>query len=172
MNSKAKIFRKNHRKDINEQRRIRSVEDIEFRIACNLRHRLRHAIKGNYKSGSAVRDLGCSIGHLKECLFLKFHMNSKTGEIMSWDNYGFYGWHIDHIIPLDYFNLTNREELLIACNYKNLQPLWADKNYLKSDNLPDNLEELLIEIKAEIAKARLITKLSVVREAQNDDQII
>ena len=51
---------------------------------------------------------------------------------MSWDNYG--TWHIDHILPLSKFDLSKREDFLIACNYKNLQPLWADENIRKSDN--------------------------------------
>ena len=151
------------------RRKERRLIDINFRIMANLRGRFHNALRGRYKSGSAVRDLGCSIEYLIGRLESKFHMNSKTGEIMSWYNYGFYGWHIDHIIPLDYFDLTNREEFLVACNYKNLQPLWANKNYSKSDNLPDNFEELLAEIKADIAKSRLIAKLS---EEQNDDQIV
>jgi hypothetical protein len=42
-------------------------------------------------------------------------------------------WSIDHITPLDSFNLINKEQFLIAANYKNLQPLWFEENIKKSN---------------------------------------
>ena len=54
---------------------------------------------------------------------------------MSWDNYGKKGWHIDHITPLVLFDLTNREQVLMACHYTNLQPLWAKDNLSKGTKI-------------------------------------
>ena len=42
---------------------------------------------------------------------------------------------IDHIKPLASFDLTNREQFLEACNYKNLQPLWAKENLSKGSKV-------------------------------------
>lgn len=57
-----------------------------------------------------------------------FYVNPDTGEYMSWENYGFYGWHIDHIKQLASFDLTCRKHFLEACHYTNLRPLWAKDN--------------------------------------------
>src|SRR5208283_3754628 len=103
----------------------RKHTDIQFWLAENLRSRLCKALKGNYKSGSAVRDLGCSIE------FLKRHLEQQFVDGMTWGNYGKV-WHIDHIEPLCSFDLTIREQLLIACHYTNLQPLFEKDNLKKS----------------------------------------
>jgi len=106
----------------------RSKYDIAYKISRNLRSRLYQAIRNNYKSGSAVRDLGCSIECLKKYLESKFQLG------MSWNNYGRNGWHIDHIKPVSSFDLTDKNQLKIACHYSNLQPLWAKDNLRKSNN--------------------------------------
>lgn len=107
------------------RQRKRITSDVDFKLARNLRKRLNMAIKKCQKSGSTVKDLGCSIPELK------LYLESKFQPGMSWDNYGLYGWHIDHIIPLSSFNLSIREEFLKACNYTNLQPMWAVDNLIK-----------------------------------------
>lgn len=50
---------------------------------------------------------------------------------MSWDNYGFSGWHIDHILPLASFDLTDPAQQSECFNFKNLRPLWAKDNLSK-----------------------------------------
>lgn len=99
--------------------------DVNYRITKNLRTRLWKAIKNNQKIGSAIKDLGCSIEEFK------VYMSKQFTEDMTWDNYG--EWHVDHIRPLASFDLSNKEELAIACNFNNLQPLWAIDNILKSN---------------------------------------
>ncbi len=99
----------------------RKVQDINFRLACNLRTRLYNALRGNYKTGSAVSDLGCSIEELK-C-----YLESKFETKMSWENYGSF-WEIDHIIPLASFDLTVQKELKKSCHFTNLQPLPVAEN--------------------------------------------
>jgi len=108
----------------NYARRKRKT-DVYWKLAHSLRSRLKTAIRHNYKSGSAIQDLGCSINEFKT------HLEKQFKEGMSWDNHGTHGWHIDHIIPLSSFDLTNREELLKACHYTNLQHLWWHENLSK-----------------------------------------
>ena len=40
-------------------------------------------------------------------------------------------WHIDHIIPCDWFDMNKPEEQAICFHWSNLQPLWADENLEK-----------------------------------------
>lgn len=103
--------------------------ELHDKIRVNLRNRLNKAIIGDFKSGSAVSDLGCSIKEFKAYLESKF----KPG--MTWDNWARDGWHIDHIVPLASFDLSNISQLKEACHYTNLQPLWAIDNLKKSDKV-------------------------------------
>ena len=111
----------------------RTKEDINFRIVCNLRSRLRMALKNNQKSCSAIPDLMMSVADFKIYLEERFYPNPDSGEIMTWENYGYRGWHIDHIIPLSAFDLANREEFLKAVHYSNLRPMWAKRNMSEGD---------------------------------------
>lgn len=126
------------RPGIKEKRNNKHFErwnnDIQYRMAKNLRSRLYHAIKDGNKSGSAVRDLGCSIEELKIWLENKFQSG------MTWENWGTGDgkWHIDHIMPLSSFDLTDREQFLKACHYTNLQPLWAEDNLRKGNKMEKN----------------------------------
>lgn len=137
--NKEKFRNKNRKYYLNNRDKIQSYHkkyekykrmvDINYKLSGNLRSRLYKAIKNVCKSGSAVKDLGCSIQELK----LHIEKQFKLG--MSWDNYGKWGWHIDHVIPLSLFNLSNRDDFLKANHYTNLQPLWSKDNLLKSDKL-------------------------------------
>ena len=129
---KIKKYQQNNKQKLRnymkEYRKEKYDKDIQFRISTILRSRLGKAIKDEFKIGSAIKDLGCSITELKSYLESKF----LTG--MTWDNYGLDGWHIDHIKPLSAFNLSDKKQILEACHYTNLQPLWAKDNLSKSDN--------------------------------------
>ena len=103
----------------------RKATDPSYKIGKLLRTRLYHALKGQARNGSAVRDMGCTVEELKR------YLESKWEPGMSWDNWNHDGWHIDHIRPLASFNLADRQELLKACHFTNLQPLWKKDNFRK-----------------------------------------
>ena len=110
--------------EYNKRSYSRRKNDVEFKIRKNLRSRVRMAIKRYYKSGSAVRDLGCSIPEFKEYIASKFEQG------MTWENWG--EWHLDHIKPLSSFNLSDREQFLEAVHHMNLQPLWVEDHQKKT----------------------------------------
>ena len=70
-----------------------------------------------------------------------FYLHSVTGDIMVWDNWGTQKidgpkkWHLDHVIPLAQFDLTDRDQFLKAVHYTNLQPLWAEENVAKGSKV-------------------------------------
>jgi hypothetical protein len=112
-----------------EQHRVyranRIKTDVGYKIQRKLRIRLYQALKGNFKTGSAVGALGCSIEDFKK------HIESKFQPGMTWDNWSRDGWHIDHVVPLCVFDLTNPEQLNKACHYTNMQPMWSTENWRK-----------------------------------------
>ncbi len=115
---------------VGKYRKERRHTDEGFKLSCALRDRLNDAVSRDAKVGSAVNDLGCSIELFKEYIEERF----KDG--MTWDNWSLYGWHLDHIIPLSSFDLTDRSQYLRACHYTNLQPLWARDNLSKGNKVP------------------------------------
>ncbi len=117
-----------------EWRRRKRAEDPNYKLAWMLRVRLRDALKGNRKNGSAVRDLGCTVAELREWIEAQWYDHPETGDPMTWDNWTIDGWHIDHVRPLASFDLEAPEQLMEACSFWNLQPLWAAENLRKGDH--------------------------------------
>lgn len=107
-------------------------QQLNSKIARNLRSRFWIALFGKSKMASAVADLGMSIPEFKHYIANMFY-ESPSGEPMTWDNYG--QWEIDHIRPLSDFDLTSKDQQAEACHYTNLQPLWRSENRAKSNNV-------------------------------------
>lgn len=129
---KQKYYQTN-KKQINQKLIEKRRKDIQSKLAANLRRRLWGALNGEAKIGSAVKNLGCSPHELKNKFEQMFYSHPSTGETMTWENYGFYGWHIDHVAPLCSFDLTNVEQLKKACHFTNLRPRWAIQNLSEND---------------------------------------
>lgn len=91
----------------------------------------------NVNIGKTEEMLGCTTE------FLMKHIESQFEPGMTWDNWGLHGWHVDHIYPISKLDILNREELLKACNYKNLRPMWATENRKKHAKVIIELKEVL-----------------------------
>lgn len=114
---------------INERIKKQYWGDEIFRIRTNMKNRLKLFLKSNKitKKNTTFGYVGCNPKELKE------HIEKQFKDGMCWENYGYYGWHIDHIIPLS--SAKTEKEVYELSHYTNLQPLWADENYKKSNKI-------------------------------------
>lgn len=118
-------LRDNREKENRRLKKYRS-ENINARIAVNLRNRIYGVLKG-YKKESGLKDvLGCNI------MAFRIYLESLWTDGMSWDNYNKTGWHIDHIRPCASFDLSDPEQQKQCFHYTNLQPMWAIPNMIKN----------------------------------------
>lgn len=110
-------FRNYHRE---YQVKSRKVDNIK-KIKHNVRNRLWSAFdNNNWKKDGSQKLIGCDYN------FVINYLESMFDDKMTWDNYGLYGWHIDHIIPLN--TAKTKEEMEKLCHYTNLRPMWAKEN--------------------------------------------
>lgn len=116
-----------------EKRNAQSAEyyrtSPQRRASTIIRSRMRMAINNRQSAGSAIRDLGCTIGEFIAHIESLFYPHPETGVPMTWDNWGRFSaskntWQIDHIQELSSFDLTDREQFIKAANFRNMQPLW------------------------------------------------
>tara|TARA_R110000823_G_C15782297_1_gene485223 strand:- start:59 stop:832 length:774 start_codon:yes stop_codon:yes gene_type:complete len=99
----------------------------EQRITKAQKRRIKTALnrKNLNKCTTTLKYIGCTAKELKH------HLESQFKEGMTWENYGYEGWHIDHIKPISSFDLSDTDQQLECFNHKNLQPLWAEENLSK-----------------------------------------
>lgn len=129
INEQRKIYYQLNKHKINKKQNLRYQTDINYRIRKSLGSRLSETVRGEYRSTSVKKLIGCSIDELI------IHLESKFYNGMTWENYGLKGWHIDHIKPCSSFNLTELSQQKKCFNYTNLQPLWAIDNLKKSNKI-------------------------------------
>jgi hypothetical protein len=147
MDAQARLYNKTHREQINAKQREyrknnkdkfkfyyltngkkrhkeRYKSDLNYRITFNLRGRLHSAlkIKKIKQTAPSLELIGCTVGELRVYIEAQFMPG------MSWENYRHNTWHIDHIKPVNTFNLTDPEQQKECFHYTNLRPLWAKDN--------------------------------------------
>jgi hypothetical protein len=123
-NNKLKVH-----KTRNKRFKERFNNDILFRIKITCRNRLKKFLKSknlNLNNGT-FKMVGCTQEELK------LHLELQFDDKMSWCNYGYFGWHIDHIIPLD--SAKTEADVYKLSHYTNLQPLWFKDNYKKGNKI-------------------------------------
>lgn len=134
--NKDEIYRKNKERFLENpekfraqrrefQRKFRQIPSRKF--AMGQQNRIKIALKSQNvkKRNKTIELIGCSFSDLRK------HLESLFWPGMSWDNHGRYGWHVDHIIPIAKFDLTDPDQQKICFHYTNMQPLWWKDNISK-----------------------------------------
>lgn len=146
VNSKAKKYRDKNRnkvkitnKKYSDKRRLlglsakydrdRRKTNLNYKLLCNLRRRIKYALCGKNKSKSTMLLIGCSIEELKIHLQQTAIKNSYLN--FNIENYSSKEYHIDHIIPCCAFNMSCSFHQKLCFNWSNLQILSAKDNLIK-----------------------------------------
>lgn len=128
MNEYNKKYHKKQQSKINAsiRHKNRMLNDLEYRMIRNIRNRIYEILIDNTKFSKTFELLGCNRKQFKQ------YVESQFQEGMAWDNYGS-KWHLDHFIPLSWFNLKNLKQQKLAFHHSNFQPLWKKDNLKKRD---------------------------------------
>ena len=130
---KVNLQRANNRERAREIRNRCKPTTPEQKLIKSMRGRMYDIFSRGQiiKTKKTLELLGCSQ------TFLKHYIQKQFTKGMSWKNYG--KWHIDHIIPIDYFvkkcNFSLTKTQKKCFNYNNLQPMWAIDNLQKGSKL-------------------------------------
>lgn len=114
--------------------------NLQVKLRSVLSCRIRKALKGHTQHPtSSLIYLGCSVAAARA------HIESQFSAGMAWNNHSRRGWHIDHIVPLSLFDMTDEEQRKKSFHYTNLQPLWATHNHIKHNRMltADQLAQLI-----------------------------
>lgn len=131
----GKIYREKNKKLRTERRRKRYKERIQndplYKMNLNARRLIsssfkRGAIKFK-KSSKTETILGCTLEH-----FVQYILD-KVPENITVNDFGKYGYHMDHIIPIS--TAKTEDEVIKLCHYTNFQPLWWKDNLEKSNKI-------------------------------------
>lgn len=102
----------------NEWARKRLKTDPIFKTSRSLRSQTNRL--GNYKSDKTINIVGCS-----PKVFWEMNGSPSIEEMKN--------LHIDHIVPLSWFDLTNKKHVTVSTHYTNLQYLSPEDNSIKKD---------------------------------------
>lgn len=129
-----KRWKEKNNKKINsdwmKRHHFRWKNDKSYKIGRVLRNRIRKCLNGTSKSNNTLKLLG--VDTIEK---VRNHLEKQFEKGMTWNNYNFKTWHIDHITPIYSFDLTKKEEQYKAFNYLNLQPMWAVENLSKGKKI-------------------------------------
>lgn len=130
-------YTRNNKEKVNKLRRERNkkrkLEDPVFKFKEITKKLVQNSFKRglqNFQKRKRTEEiLGCSVSKFTEYIL------SLCPKDITLKDFGKYGYHIDHIIPVSI--AKSEEEVIKLCHYTNLQPLWWEDNIRKSNKIID-----------------------------------
>lgn len=116
-----------HKEKRNARLRERRRQDRLNAAINSMRARLSKVLNSK-KDDVFYKFLGCTRQQLRCWLEYQF-----TADI-TWQNYAEY-WHIDHVVPIRFFDIDNAYERQVCFHWTNLKPLNKDENLAKCDKI-------------------------------------
>jgi hypothetical protein len=105
-----------------------------------IRTRIYNCLRYKNKTKHSVEYLGCSSDE-----YFKWIFNYDNN--YSLENHG-KEWHIDHVIPISKFDLSQESQQLLAFNWKNTMPLSSKENLVKNNKIiKEQIKEHLNKLK-------------------------
>ena len=130
---------------LNKRHYDRHKEDPLFMLSLRFRRQCQRDVR-NIRPNKYMHLSGC----IGKCMtkWIEYSFESD----MNWGNYSTV-WHIDHVVPITFFNLENEAEVNICFNWTNVRPAYKKKNKEKyNEVIPsyskkhiDNLQSFLDE---------------------------
>lgn len=138
---KRKQWYQENKDKLNKQKTKYRQNNPKVRLNESISAGIYYALKEN-KAGCHWEDLvDFNFGELVK------HLESLFDENINWDNYGEY-WEIDHIIPVNTFDLLNGKQFHVYWSLQNLRPLEkiANKKRPKDGlDIPDYVRENILK---------------------------
>lgn len=146
INQRKKKYREENKDKIKKYHEENKCEHNKHRYCkiCNLqlylihlqRSQLRRCLNNSSlnKTKSSIEYLGCDAEYFIEYMKKKMDIWNETNEVKM----DFTNIHIDHIKPVNAFNLDDEDEFLDCCNYTNMQPLLVNDNLRKKNKWTDD----------------------------------
>jgi hypothetical protein len=139
--------REKRNKYLKKYKAERRLNDKNYKLFENHRKKIWKSLKN--KSNSSKELLGCDIEN-----YVKW-ITYTMADDMDWENYGKY-WNIDHLVPVNTFDITNPDEAKKAFNWKNTWAMIASDNFSKKIKI---IPEELIEHKKILDKYIIENKI-------------
>lgn len=105
----------------------------------NEKKRLQIALRRLYCSNTPSKEIVTLLGTDKDGFI--DHINRFLLDGMTLENFGT-TWGLDHIVPVELFDLTNEEDKLLCYNYNNIMPMFNHDNRLKGGSVHFSLLKL------------------------------
>lgn len=132
-------WHQNNKPKINEKFKQRFKNDFAFKLYRISKSRIGQALKDR-KTKHTIEYINCTSDQYKQWMMFCFDKN------MTIENHGSL-WHVDHVIPVDTFDLEDEDDIYLCFNWRNTMPINAHDNLTKNNKInPEQIKTHLTNL--------------------------